>query len=550
MAGHETDLASHMRRLLSLASSSLTLICLTAVSLTLAGVILSYALPKKYEASSTVFIEQNVINDLVKGIAITPSIEAKLRILKVSMLSRAMLLAVAGDLDMDLDARDPAREEAMLQSMRTNADVRQDEKRGLFFITYTDANPVLARDFVNTITRRYIEESTASKRKESFEATSFLENQIKIFQGRIENAQQAIDRFKTEKGMYLGLNEHLLREEIREQEQRLENIRIQKTEQIAKIRLFSSQARLNEELEQKEQALRGLLAMYTEKHPAVRRAREDISSLRREMENGQQPAGITENSGRQADPDKQKQPQTNAAAKEEFPAAPSSENGRNQGATALAGGQNRAGKEGGSSLDYQKAQVELRSLEEMETNLRASIERNMAYLRELPVIRTELAALEQTKENEVVIYQQLVSRFGQSEVSKQMELQDKAVNFKVIDPAVLPTFPVSPNRPLIILGGMVVGILLGVGLAMGNDLLRGRIRSAKDLAPYDLEVLATLPRLIPSESDKGRARRSLLVAATLCLMLAAGGVALLEFLQLPYVEHALARLGLISRITA
>ena len=265
MAGHETDLASHMRRLLSLASSSLTLICLTAVSLTLAGVILSYALPKKYEASSTVFIEQNVINDLVKGIAITPSIEAKLRILKVSMLSRAMLLAVAGDLDMDLDARDPAREEAMLQSMRTNADVRQDEKRGLFFITYTDANPVLARDFVNTITRRYIEESTASKRKESFEATSFLENQIKIFQGRIENAQQAIDRFKTEKGMYLGLNEHLLREEIRDQEQRLENIRIQKNEQLVKVRLFSSQARLNEELEQKEQTLRGLLAMYTEK---------------------------------------------------------------------------------------------------------------------------------------------------------------------------------------------------------------------------------------------------------------------------------------------
>ena len=549
MAGHETDLASHMRRLFSLASSSLTLLCLTAVFFTLAGVIVSYTLPKKYEATSTVFIEQNVINDLVKGIAITPSIEAKLRILKVSMLSRATLLAVAGDLDMDLDARNPAREEAMLQSMRASTDVRQDEKRGLFFITYTDANPALARDFVNTITRRYIEESTASKRKESFEATSFLENQIKIFQGRIETAQKAIDRFKTEKGMYLGLNEHLLREEIRDQEQRLENIRIQKNEQLVKVRLFSSQARLNEELEQKEQTLRGLLAMYTEKHPAVRRAREDISSLRREMENGQRLAGTTENGGQRAGPEKPEQPQAGAAEKRELPAASPPENGRNQGAVISVDGQNQAGS-GGSSIDYQKAQVELRSLEEMETNLRASIDRNMAYLRELPGIRTELAALEQSKENEVVIYQQLVSRFGQSEVSKQMELQDKAVNFRVIDPAVLPTFPVSPNRPLIILGGMAMGMLLGFGLVMGNDLLRGRIRSAKDLIPYNLEVLATLPRLAPPERDKGRTRRRLLAAATLCIMLAACGVALLEFLRLPYVEHALARLGLIARISA
>ena len=63
-------------------------------------------------------------------------------------------------------------------------------------------------------------------------------------------------------------------------------------------------------------------------------------------------------------------------------------------------------------------------------------------------------------------------------------------------------------------------------------------------------MLATLPRLAPSERDKGRTRRRLLAAATLCIMLAACGVALLEFLRLPYVEHALARLGLIARISA
>ena len=35
------------------------------------GLVLAYVLPKKYEAETTVFVDQNVITDLVKGIAVT-----------------------------------------------------------------------------------------------------------------------------------------------------------------------------------------------------------------------------------------------------------------------------------------------------------------------------------------------------------------------------------------------------------------------------------------------------------------------------------------------
>ena len=45
------------------------LVLMTLLAMTL-GVFISYSLPKKFEAKSTVFIEQSVISDLVKGIAI------------------------------------------------------------------------------------------------------------------------------------------------------------------------------------------------------------------------------------------------------------------------------------------------------------------------------------------------------------------------------------------------------------------------------------------------------------------------------------------------
>ncbi len=488
------DLAVSLRRYVSLTLANLTPFCLMVAVCVLSGLIVSYILPKKYEASSTVFIEQNVISDLVKGIAITPSIDAKLRILKVSLLSRATLLGVAEELGMKATSQTAAEEERFIEALRAQADIRQDEKRGLFFITYTDSDPKLARNFVNTITRRYIEESTASKRKESFEATSFLENQIKVFQTRIDVAQQAIDKFKVEKGMYLGLDEHLLREQIHQWEQRLETVRIQKSEQAAKLELYNTQPRLAESLEEQELALQRLLAAYTERHPAVQRARDDIRALKSAIA---------------------------AAAQKNGTVAP------------------------GMSIEYQKAKVELQSLEEVEANLRASVAKNTAYLQELPVIRTELSALEQTKHNETIIYQQLVSRFGQSEVSKQMELQDKAVNFRVIDPAVLPATYVSPNRSLIILGSIGAGIALGFGMLVIHDFLRSRVRSRKDLHSYGLEVLATLPRLAtPGNGQMGKGKRRL-VTATVCLLVMACAVAAMEFLRLPYIEYALSRMHLL-----
>ena len=81
------------------------------------GFIVAYSLPKKFQAESTVFIEQNVITDLVKGIAVTPSVDAKLKMLSVSLLSRTMLLKVIRELDKDLTLNDDKKIEEYLKEI-------------------------------------------------------------------------------------------------------------------------------------------------------------------------------------------------------------------------------------------------------------------------------------------------------------------------------------------------------------------------------------------------------------------------------------------------
>lgn len=109
------------------------------------SVIVCYTLPKKYEAKSVVFIEQNVISDLVKGIAITPSMDMKIKAIKVTMLSRTMLQKVIKELDLDVSLATGADWDNLLDSLNNKLEIRLDEKKGVFNISFMDRDPVLAR---------------------------------------------------------------------------------------------------------------------------------------------------------------------------------------------------------------------------------------------------------------------------------------------------------------------------------------------------------------------------------------------------------------------
>src|SRR5512139_590448 len=166
----------------------------------------SYFLPKKYMAESTVFIEHNVIKELVKDIAITPSMEDRLRVLRYAMLSRGLILRVFKDLDLDSKARNDKELEDMIQDFqqRTSIAVKGND---LFIVSILDQSPKLARDYVNTLVRRYVEENTTSKREEAYGAGKFLNEQIVVQKTKLDKAEDAVIKYRQDKGLYLAVDE-------------------------------------------------------------------------------------------------------------------------------------------------------------------------------------------------------------------------------------------------------------------------------------------------------------------------------------------------------
>ncbi|EPR30552.1 polysaccharide chain length determinant protein, PEP-CTERM locus subfamily [Alkalidesulfovibrio alkalitolerans DSM 16529] len=447
------------------------------------AVVFSYSLPKQYEATSTVFIEQSVINDLVRGIAMTPSVSAKVRLLSVSILSRAMLMRVLNILDKDVHFKTDAQREAYVNNLRERIIINLRERQGVFYITFRDTDPKYARDVVNTLTQVYIEESTASKRDESLEATRFLSDQIESFKKRIDAVENEINAYKSEHGLRLAVNEGIIRFEIAEAEKKLEALRLRRLELEAQERLLASGYGGQGRLVEMERALSSLLATYTENHPRVTRLKSEMDALR-------------------ASPD---------------------------GAPRDVNAQARA-----------MIRVELNANSQLEERQLAIIEEQKQMLREIPVIRTGLNELIRKKENETVIYNQLVGRYGQSEVSKQMEMENKAVTFRIVDPAILPEFPVSPKRLQIILMGMVAGLGIAFVCVFLLDKVRHSVKSQADLRSLKQQILAVVPamRKPDEERKQKRADRRFLAVATAYFSLIVV-VAASEAMGKPYVETLL-----------
>jgi len=462
------------------------LFIVTALVIMTAAIILSYSLPKIYEAKSTVFIEKNVISELVKGIAVTPSMEQTIKVLTYALTSRTILAKVVNELDMAKKGSD-AELESVLARVNKNISVKVKDNN-LFMISYKDPDPRIARDFVNTLVRTYIEQNVSSKREESYGAIQFLSEQIETVQKKLDTADEELNRFKAQQGGVVNIDEAKLFQEINSAEQKLQDIQLRRRhleglKPVTRRESDPLQVQL-QSLQKRQDELRN---QFNDNYPELIRIKGEIESL--QMQIKKRPAAGSS----QADPQ-----------------------------------------------EVAKIEAELSALKLTEQSLKRYIATNQALLRKIPTVKADLEKREVDKRKQKELYDQLLSRQGQSEVSKQMEVQDKTTTFRIVDPAVLPVKPVSPDRVKILLLGIAAGIAGGFGLLFGLDQLSNTVKSVDMLKSFGLPVLAVIPRIpeVATEAKRKRIDRIIYVTSGgyFCFVLS---FLVMELLGLAYVDKVI-----------
>jgi hypothetical protein len=150
-----------------------------------------------------------------------------------------------------------------------------------------------------------------------------------------------------------------------------------------------------------------------------------------------------------------------------------------------------------------------------------------------PQVEQQYRELSRDYDNTRIKYQELRSKQSEAKTAQNLEADRKGERFTLIEPPLAPEEPISPNRPLV----FIAGVVLSLGLAFGvlwlletNDTsVRGRVDLLKLTG---IPPLALVPH-IGTESERRAGRRQVQLALGGAMATAFVAVALVHFLYRP-----------------
>jgi uncharacterized protein involved in exopolysaccharide biosynthesis len=113
-----------------------------------------------------------------------------------------------------------------------------------------------------------------------------------------------------------------------------------------------------------------------------------------------------------------------------------------------------------------------------------------------PEVERSYAALKREYDNAVATLTDLRNRESQAELAKNLETEQMGQRLSLIEPPPLPNDPISPNRPAIVLLGLLLGLSGGIGAAVMVDSLDGRVYGPRRLSAIaGSSPLVLIPRI-------------------------------------------------------
>lgn len=144
-------------------------------------------------------------------------------------------------------------------------------------------------------------------------------------------------------------------------------------------------------------------------------------------------------------------------------------------------------------------EIELESYKAQEKACRSLLNEYEDALKDLPAKEFELANLMREKTVNEKIYIDLMQKREEARISAAEEF----ASCRIIDSAQLPTKPAKPNKKLNLALGLVMGSILGLGLAFLLETMNSSLRTSEDVESLtSWPVLATIPQMDLAALDK------------------------------------------------
>lgn len=504
------------------------------------SVFLARALPNVYRASTVILVAKPKVPETYVRHTVTTRIEDRLTTINEQLLSRSWLERVIMKLDLFPAEQGVVPMERLVARLRRDIEVRvhgRGRNRDSFSITVRGRDPKVVRDVTNELAALFIEENSKVREEQATGTSEFLESQLAALKQTLSEQERQVRAFKER---YMGAlpqqQEANLRaldrlqlqsRELADQLRAAEDRRLVLQRQLAEVPPFTAvpstaPARpavtsgsgtppptprdpLAVQLEHARTSLAQLRARYTDLHPDVMRAR-------RQLEEIEALAARRSAMAAQAAP-------TPAPAHSPEPTAP-------EGSEASVAEVRRTPNPMYETLVRQLALVdrEIQHLRQKQGEVTSEIRTLQQRVENVPRLEQQLLELTRDYNNTRAAYEALLAKKLEAQLAANLERYQKSEQFVVLDPAVLPQTPYRPNRRLIIVVGLVIGLGAGFLGAAGAEMLDRSIGRPEQLraALPQVPLVGTVP-IIRTRRQIWR-RRLIGTAATLAGLLAAAAV--------------------------
>ena len=139
----------------------------------------------------------------------------------------------------------------------------------------------------------------------------------------------------------------------------------------------------------------------------------------------------------------------------------------------------------------QIAQSDLKEAQHVELGLRDELARANKQGLELNLQEITQRRLTRERDNQSKLYGTLLERTAQTDLTRALQVS----YVRVVDQALVPGVPVSPKVTMNLVLGALVGLLLGVGLALMLEQLDRTIRTVEDAEAVGVTILGIMPKI-------------------------------------------------------
>ncbi|MGC1187328.1 MAG: Wzz/FepE/Etk N-terminal domain-containing protein [Candidatus Acidiferrales bacterium] len=467
------------------------------------GIALAFLLPKRYESTTLVLVQQPAVSATFVPAALGDDWNQRLGSMKEQILSRTRLSDVIQKLNLYPSDVGRVATDVLVARLMKAIDVEAidptpgDPDRSLpgFTVTVTFQDPYHAQQICQEITSMFLGQSERSREEHAENTTEFLSQQLDEAKSKLDDQDAKLadferknlgalpDEEQTNLNLLMGLNTQL--EAVTQNLGRLqqekafnESLLEQQLASWKQSQVSQDPTTLQQEKQLAEAKLTALRGQYTDAYPDVVKAKEELDAINRKIAAADQ-AGA---------------PDTSVAAKPSTMEPQQIQQLRAQ---------------------VHQATVAVSEALKQEEALQGQIGALQGKVKASPEVEEDYKEITRNYQTAQDFYNDLLKKHSESAMATDLEHEEQGEHFTMLDPPNFPSRPAFPNPILFSLGGLAAGLAFGLGVVVMYLMQDSTLHSDRDVESLlHVPAIAMIPQYDPSAHGgmPGKKKRGSIIA--------------------------------------